>query len=262
MRENKVKRALREGAVTVGSWVTMEGTLGAELMANAGFDWLLIDMEHGPLSMTAAQSSIAAIRTTETVPLVRPAWNESALIQTALDIGAYGLIVPMVNTRAEAEQVVRDTRYPPLGERSRGGVRSRLAFKTDATTYGLRANDEILLLLQIETAEALANAGEMLALDGVDGIFLGPNDMASSLGCWPPVWVDQPPALAEAIARIPAIADEYGKVAGILTPNATVANHCIALGYEFVGVASDVAFLEAAALRELASVSRTGDTAG
>lgn len=255
MRENRVKRAMREGAVMVGSWVSMEGTLGAEIMANAGFDWLVIDMEHGPISMTEAQSSIAAIRTTATVPLIRPAWNESALIQTALDIGAYGIIVPMVNTRAEAEQVVRDTRYPPLGERSRGGVRSRLAFNTDATTYGLRANDEILLLLQIETDEAMANAGAMLALDGVDGIFLGPNDMASSLGCWPPVWVNQPPELAEAIARIATVAREYGKVAGILTPNATAANQCIALGYQFVGLTSDAAFLETAARQELAAVS-------
>src|SRR5919199_5666092 len=153
VRENWVKQKLRKGSVSIGSWVSMDDVLAAEVMANAGFDWLVIDMEHGPVSMQAAQRIIAAIRTTATVPLVRVGWNESGLIQPALDIGAFGLVVPMVNTRAQAQQVIRDTRYPPLGERSRGGMRARLAFGTDAVTYGLRANDETLVLVQLETAE-------------------------------------------------------------------------------------------------------------
>src|SRR5579884_2031404 len=185
MRENTVKRKLRERVASVGSWVSMDGTLPAELMAHAGFDWLVIDMEHGPVSMQSAQASIAAIRTTPTIPFVRVGWNDSALIQQALDIGAFGVIVPMVNTRAEAEQVVRDACYPPLGERSRGGTRAHLAFGTDSTTYGRRANDEILVLAQIETVEALNNAAEIAAVEGIDGLFVGPNDLASSLGCWP-----------------------------------------------------------------------------
>ena len=130
MRENWVKQKLREGSVSVGSWISMDDVLAAEVMANAGFDWLVIDMEHGPVSMEAAQRIIAAIRTTPTVPLVRVGWNESGLIQPALDIGAFGIVVPMVNTPAQAQQVVRDTRYPPLGERSRGGMRSRWAYAT------------------------------------------------------------------------------------------------------------------------------------
>ena len=259
MRENWVKHKLRQGSVSIGSWVSMDGVLPAEVMANAGFDWLVIDMEHGPVSMEAAQSIIAAIRTTPTVPLVRVGWNESALIQTALDIGAYGLVVPMVNTLAEAQQAVRDARYPPLGERSRGGVRPRLAFGTDAVTYGRRANDETLVLVQIETAEALANAAAIVALDGIDGLFVGPNDLASSLGCWPPVWDDQPAELAAAIARVPVVAHEYGKAAGIMVPNAAVANQCIGLGYEFIALTSDAALLEQAARRELAAVTAAGE---
>lgn len=258
MRENTVKRKMREGRPSVGSWASLDGTLAAEVMANAGFDWLVIDMEHGPVSMTAAQSIIAAIRTTETIPLVRVGWNESALIQQALDIGAFGLVVPMINTRAEAAQVVRDACYPPLGERSRGGVRSRLAFKTDATTYGLRANDEILVMVQIETTEAVANAAEIVSLDGVDGLFVGPNDLASSVGQWPLVWDDQAPELAAAIARIPVVAHEHGKCAGIMVPNAAIANRCIAMGYEFISLTNDAAFLEAAARRELAGVETDG----
>ena len=240
MRENWVKQKLRQGSVSIGSWVSMDGVLPAEVMAIAGFDWLVIDMEHGPVSMEAAQRIIAAIRTTPTVPLVRVGWNESGLIQPALDSGAFGVVVPMVNTRAQAEQVVRDTRYPPLGERSRGGM---------------RANDETLVLVQLETAEALANAAAMAALDGIDGLFVGPNDLASSLGCWPPVWDDQPAELAAAIARVPVVAHEYGKAAGIMVPNADVANQCIRLGYEFIALTSDAALLEQAARRELAAVT-------
>ncbi len=256
MRENRVKRLMREGTATVGSWVTLDGPLAAEVMAHAGFDWLLIDMEHGPVSLTAAQGIIAAIRTTATVPLVRVGWNESALIQQALDIGAYGLIVPMVNTPDEARRAVRDARYPPLGERSRGGIRARLAFDTDSVTYGRRANDETLLLVQIETAEGLANAAEIVALEGIDGLFLGPNDLSSSLGVWPPVWDDQPAVLAEAIAAIPRIAHAHDACAGILVPNAAIADRCIGLGYEFIGLTNDAALLEGAARRELAAVSK------
>lgn len=254
MRENTLKRRLLAGEVAVGSWVSMDGLLPAEVMAHAGFEWLVIDMEHGPVTMEAAQGIIMAIRTTETTPLVRVGWNDSALIQQALDIGAYGLVVPMINSRAEAERAIRDARYPPLGERSRGGTRSRLAFHTDATTYGLRANDETLLLVQIETADGLRQAEEIAALDGIDGLFLGPNDMSSALGCWPPVWKDQPAVLADAIARIPTVARAHGKCAGIMVPNAEAANQCIALGYEFISLTSDSALMEQGIKRELAAV--------
>lgn len=258
MRENTVKRTLRAGGISVGSWVSMDSVLGAEVMANAGFDWLVIDMEHGPVSMSDAQRMIAAIRTTETIPLVRVAWNESALIQTVLDIGAFGLVVPMVSTRAQAQQVVRDACYPPLGERSRGGVRARLAFKTDAATYGRRANDEILVMVQIETTEAVDNAAEIASVDGIDGLFVGPNDLASSIGQWPLVWDGQAPALVEAIKRIPIVAHEHGKAAGMMVPNAAIANRCIALGYDFISLTNDAAFLEQLARQELAAVDVAG----
>ncbi len=255
MRENMVKRRLADGAVTVGSWVALDGALAAEIMANAGFDWLVVDMEHGPLSLGAAQGAVTAIRTTGTVPLVRVGWNDSALIQQGLDTGAYGIVVPMVNTAAEAERAVRDARYPPLGERSRGGVRPPLAFGTDPTTYGHNANRETLLLVQIETAEAVAAAEEIAAVEGVDGLFLGPNDLASSLGTWPPVWEDQPAELAAGIARIPVAARAHGKAAGIMVPDATIAHRCIALGYTFISLTTDARFLAAAARQEREKVS-------
>jgi len=245
---------LREGAVTVGSWVTLGGLLPAEIMAVSGFDWLVIDMEHGPVSMDAAQGMMAAIRTTETVPLVRVGWNDTALIHQAMDIGAYGLVVPMVNSVAEARQAVKDARYAPLGDRSRGGARPQLAFDTDAVTYGRRANDETLLIVQIETAEAMAAAEEIAALEGIDGLFVGPNDLSSSLGVWPPVWDEQPTELAAAIARIPVVARARGKSAGIMVPNAEIANRCIAQGYDFISLTNDAAFLARAARAERAAV--------
>src|SRR3974390_1070362 len=124
MRENRVKRACAEGRVSVGAWVNTNDAACAQIMAKSGFEWLVVDMEHGPVPITAVQAAVTVIRTTSAEPFVRASWNSSSAIQTALDCGVSGIVVPMVNTRADAEQVVRDTRFSPLGERSRGGVRA------------------------------------------------------------------------------------------------------------------------------------------
>src|SRR5262245_55028810 len=141
MRENWVKRKLHEGQATVGTWLSIDSTFSAELLAQAGFDWLVVDMEHGPFDLILTGQMLQAIRTTQTIPLARVGWNDLILIQQTLDLGAYGLVVPMVNSAREAQEVVRAARYPPIGERSRGGTRAQLAFNTDAVTYGRRADD-------------------------------------------------------------------------------------------------------------------------
>jgi 4-hydroxy-2-oxoheptanedioate aldolase len=254
MRTNRAKRLLQDGAVAVGTWLMLESDLSARLLGAAGFDWVIIDTEHGPVSPGAAQQLVTALLATKAAPLVRVTWNESSLIQAALDMGAFGVLVPFVNTRAEALRAVGDARYPPLGSRSRGGLRAPLAFETDPVTYGRGANDATLLAVQIETAEALANLGGIASVDGIDVLFVGPGDLAESMGYWPPRMDDMPPAYSEALARVPRVAREHHKHAGILVYDVGVALRCIEWGYTFVGIGSDATMLEGAALSIAASM--------
>lgn len=243
MRENTVKQRMRAGGTALGAWLSIGDPLAAEAMAIQGWDWLLIDMEHGPIPLGVAATMVTAVRGTGVMPFVRPAWNESAQIQRVLDLGAYGIIVPVVNTAADARKVVQDARFPPLGERSRGGIRANIAFGTDAATYSERANEEVLVLVQVETQLAVANAAEIVAVEGVDGVFVGPNDLAFSNGKrWPDVWDNDDDYMAS-IALIPRITAQAGKVAGILARDPAMAIRMAAMGYGFVGVAGDVNYL-------------------
>ena len=237
------------GESVLGAWLMFSDPFVAEAMAHAGWDWLLVDMEHGPVSLDAAAAMVTAIRTTPVVPLVRPAWNESSQIQRALDLGCAGIIVPVVNSADDARRVVRDARFPPLGERSRGGVRPLLAFALDAMTYFERSNADVLVLVQIETETAVANVAEIVAVEGVDGVFLGPNDLAASANKrWPDVWnADQ--AYMDKVAHVAAVAREAGKVAGFLARDAAMAKQVADMGYRFIGVGSDVNYLTGAAKR-------------
>jgi 4-hydroxy-2-oxoheptanedioate aldolase len=254
MRENPLKKRLAAGETVVGMWLSLSEPLAAEALASVGWDWLLVDMEHGPIPLGTAAAMVTAMRAGGAVPFVRPAWNESSQIQRVLDLGAYGIIVPVVNTVEDARAVVRDARFFPLGERSRGGGRANLAFETDANTYGARANDEVLVYVQIETEIGVSNADAIASVEGIDGLFVGPNDLAAASGkAWPDVW-DTDAGYMEMIAGIPRVAERYGKTAGILARDAAMATRLIAMGYRFVGVSSDVQVLMAAARTALANV--------
>jgi len=245
VRENTVKRRLQAGETVVGTWMNLAEPLAAGLLASHGWDWILIDMEHGPIPLADAAAMVTAVRAQNCVPVVRAAWNESAQIQRVLDLGAWGVMVPVINTAEDARRAVRDARFPPLGERSRGGVRANLTWDTDPGTYSRRANEEILLLVQVETEESVSNVAEILAVDGIDGVFVGPNDLAFSGGKpWPDVWQkdDAYMALIDAVANA---AKSSGKFAGILARDAVQATQMIARGYRFVGVGGDAAFLTA-----------------
>jgi 4-hydroxy-2-oxoheptanedioate aldolase len=256
MRENWVKRKLREGQASVGTWLNIDSTYTAELMAQAGFDWLVVDMEHGPLDLLLTGQMMQAIRTTQTIPLARVGWNDLILIQQTLDLGAYGLVVPMVNSAHEAREVVRAARYPPIGERSRGGTRAHLAFGADALTYGRRADDEILLLVQVETGQSVEAIDEILAVPGIDGFFLGPNDLSTSLNVWPAKLHDPEPVFATAIDRVLQAALRAGKVPGIMVPDVAMANRYLAQGFTFVSLASEIRLMEMAIKGYLAGVTR------
>lgn len=259
MVKNTTLRArLLAGDIVCGAWCMMNDMLPAEIMGHAGFDWLVVDMEHGPISLAAAQAIVMAIRTTPATPIVRVPWNDSASIQPVLDSGPYGVLVPMVNTVDDARRVVRDTRFLPLGERSRGGVRSPLAFGTEPGTYFERANDETIVMVQVETVEAVRNADAIAALDGIDCLFVGPNDLASTYGeRYPQAWEEFAGPYADAIRAIPGIARRHKKVAGILANSAAMGRRCVEMGYTVVGFAVDVSLLAQAAGREYAAFKAT-----
>jgi 4-hydroxy-2-oxoheptanedioate aldolase len=159
-------------------------------------------------------------------------------------------MIPMIGTRADAESAVRDTRYFPLGERSRGGIRQVLSFQTDTPGYVDEANAEVLVMAQIETVAGVRNVDDIASVEGIDSLFVGPNDLASTYGVrFPQAWDDKDGEYFRAVAAIPAAARKRGKIPGIQVISPAMANECIALGYTLVGVGADTAFLWAAARR-------------
>ncbi|MDA4123507.1 MAG: aldolase/citrate lyase family protein, partial [Thaumarchaeota archaeon] len=179
---NPVKRKLQAGKASVGTWLESASPDVAEQLAGLGFDWLLFDVEHGVFTFPQVQQMMQAMaKFSDCVPLVRVPINEPVYYKWALDIGAWGVVVPMVSTREEAERAVSSSKYPPLGSRGCGPRR--------VTNYGERhveyvesANDETLLVVMIETAKAMENLDEILSVRGIDAVFIGPDDLSLNLG--------------------------------------------------------------------------------
>jgi len=169
--KNRVKKLLKEGKKTSGAWLQIASPFTAEIMGRAGFDWLLIDMEHGPGNILTLVSQLQAISGTDTCALVRTPWNDFVAIKRILDTGVHGLLIPYVNTREEAEAAVRACRYPPDGIRGVAGSPRAQGFGQNVQDYLKNANDEILLITAVETPEAVANLDQILTVEGVDGIF-------------------------------------------------------------------------------------------
>jgi 4-hydroxy-2-oxoheptanedioate aldolase len=247
-RPNPFKHALAAGQRQIGLWLSIASPYANEAVGDAGFDWLLIDMEHTPTSIETALGQLQALAPYPGAAIVRPASNDAVRIKHLLDIGALTLLVPYVQSVEEARAAVAAIRYPPAGIRGVAGT-TRAARFGRVKDYGRRAEEEICLLLQVETEEALTQLEAIAGTDGVDGVFIGPGDLAASMG-----FVGQPghpqvkAAILDAIARLVAI----GKPAGILTPDAAFARTCLDAGALFVAVGSDVGLLVkgADALRE------------
>jgi 4-hydroxy-2-oxoheptanedioate aldolase len=236
---NRFKRRLQAGESQIGLWVTLPGGSVAEALAGAGFDWLLLDTEHSPADPITVLDQLQAIAPYPVSALVRPAWNDPVLIKRFLDVGAQTLLVPYVQTPEEAEAAVAATRYPPHGVRGVSTL-TRATRWGRVTDYMARAAAELCLLVQVETAEALAQIEAIAAVEGVDGIFIGPSDLAASLGHpGQPAHPDVTAAVEDAVRRIVAT----GTPAGILTPDPAFARRCLALGTTFTGVGIDAALL-------------------
>ncbi|MFB9947504.1 aldolase/citrate lyase family protein [Rhizobium puerariae] len=239
MPKNAFKRALQEGRQQIGLWCSLPGGYVAEAVAGSGYDWLLFDTEHSPGDPLTVLGQLQAVAPYPTSAVVRPASNDAVLIKRFLDIGAQTLLIPYVQSAEEARQAVAATRYPPVGIRGVSGLTRATRFGR-VKGYAARASEEICLLVQVETGEAIERIEEIAAVEGVDGIFVGPGDLAASLGHAGELnHPDVVEAVENAILRI----RRCGKPAGILTADPDFAGRCIALGSTFTAVAIDVGIL-------------------
>jgi len=182
VRENTLRKIWARGEAVVNGWLAIPSAFSAEVMAHQGFDSLVVDMQHGVVDYQVAVTMLQAISTTDVVPMARVPWNDPARLMKILDAGVYGVICPMINTREEAEALVRHCKYPPRGHRSWGPVRASIYAGAD---YGDHANDDIVVMPMIETAEAMKNLDEILSVPGVYGVYVGPSDLSLALGLKP-----------------------------------------------------------------------------
>lgn len=239
MRSNLLREMKSAGRPIVNAWLSIGSSYSAEIVAHQGFDAVTVDRQHGMMGFETAVAMLQAISSTRAVPLARPSSNDGAEIMRLLDAGAYGIVCPMISTRADALKLVNCCRYPPAGARSFGPARGLLYGGQD---YLAHANDEIIVLAMIETAEGLENAAEIMATPGIDGVYIGPNDLALALGR-PPVVESDDPLVIEAIARIRLAAAARGLIAGIFCSSARAAAVRVREGFDMVTPGNDAGAL-------------------
>jgi len=242
MKTNHVRAKLKQAEPSVGTWLTLPDPTAALLMAQVGFDWLTVELEHTPVTFETAAQSFAIIAASGTVPLARVPWNHGENIKRVLDTGAWGIVVPMVNSRAEAEAAIAAARYAPLGTRSIGGQLHAVNFQTDPATYYARANEEILVVLMAEHIKAIEAADEILSLPGIDVVFIGPNDLHHSMGK-PPAFDSEHKEYVDAVQHILKTARKYGVAPGIHVVDAAAAQRRIEEGFQFIAVASEAGLM-------------------
>jgi 4-hydroxy-2-oxoheptanedioate aldolase len=239
IRKNTLQAKLKAGEPVIGSWISVANPTIAEVMAQAGFDWLSIDMEHGIVGIESVVSLVQAINTTATAPIVRVPWNDPVIIKQVLETGPMALIIPQVSSAQEATAAVSAARYPPQGIRGIGCQRAA-GFGAYFHEYLKRANEELVLIMQIEHKRALENLTEIVGVDGLDVAFVGANDLSASMGL-----LGQPkhPQVLKAIDQVLAAASKAGVAAGIIASDPEDADRRISEGFQFVGIGHDVGLL-------------------
>ena len=237
--QNRFKRAIAAGQQQIGLWVSLANAYGAEVVAGSGFDWLVLDTEHSPNEVVDVLGQLQAVAAYPVTPVVRPAWNDNVLVKRHLDIGAQTLLIPYVSTVRDAEKAVAAMRYPTHGVRGVAGV-TRAARFGRVKDYAKRAQEELCLLVQVETREGLDNLEAIARTDGIDGVFIGPADLAAALGhLGDQQHAEVQSAIRDAIARIKAC----GKPAGILATDEASTRKYIEWGTTFTAVGLDVMVL-------------------
>ncbi len=252
MRTNHVKQKLNQGELALGAWLLLPSIATARVMAQLGFDWLVVDMEHSAQSASLMADMVATIADAGTcAPLVRVPNNSVEWYKWALDAGAWGVVVPMVNSREEAQRAADYSKYPPRGNRSIGGIFAPYGFGTTSwSDYAKVANDEIMVIVQIESAQGLQNVDEILSVPGIDVAFIGPNDLHAQLGLVPSSDGAEPEFL-EALERVKVAARKYDIAVGIFSDNGLAATTRIRQGFQMISVTTDVSSMIASAARNL-----------
>jgi 4-hydroxy-2-oxoheptanedioate aldolase len=244
VRANHAKRRLLAGEPSIGTWLSVPSPEVAEYVADLGFDWLTVDCEHNGIDVAAMSRMFGVIAAAGVAPLVRIPWNTGENIKRALDAGAWGIVVPMINSRAEAEAAVAAAKYPPRGVRSLGGGMRAIRWASSADEYSQHADEEILVVLQIEHIDGVQVADDILSGPGVDASFIGPNDLAASMGISLGIPLESDhPGLVAAITEIREACVRNGVAPGIHTSGPTGINQRIAEGFQFLAMASELKFL-------------------
>jgi 4-hydroxy-2-oxoheptanedioate aldolase len=238
-QRNAFKHAIAAGKLQIGLWSSLCSNIVADVIGDSGFDWILLDTEHSPNEIPDLVGQLQAVRGGTATPIVRPAWNDAVLAKRALDIGAQTLLFPYVQNVEEAKRAVAATRYPPQGVRG-VSVAARASRYGRTPGYLGKANSETCVLVQVETREAMKELEAIAQVDGVDGVFIGPSDLAASLGH---LGNSAHPEVQEAIHDAVKRLKKVGKPAGILTGNEEEIRRYIEWGYLFVAVGSDVGLL-------------------
>ena len=242
---NHFKAALKDGKVQIGCWMSLGEMITTELMGTTGFDWLLFDGEHNPYDIKNIRNCLAAMQGTKSSVGVRVPVGETWIIKQVLDAGAQTVLVPMVETVEHAQQLVRDVRYPPTGQRGVGYTTTRAAKFGQIPDYGPTADDQICLLVQVENLKGLAALDDILAVEGIDGVFIGPADLAADMGYLGQLMHPEVQAtVSDAIKRIAA----SDKAPGVLSVVDEMTELMLDSGAQFVAVGLDAMLLRTAAL--------------
>lgn len=259
MRKNHVREKLKRGEASIGTWLSLSDPVAARLMARVGFDWLTVDLEHTPTNFETAALSFALTAAEGPAPLARVPWNTGENIKRVLDNGAWGIIVPMVNSAAEARAAVEAARYSPLGNRSVGGQLHAASFSTSPATYYEKANGEILVVLMAEHVAGIAALEEIAAVPGIDALFIGPNDLLASMNL-KPGFDNADARFNDALRKVVTVARKNGIAPGIHVSDAAMAQRRIEEGFQFIAVASEVGMMLAKAA-EIAKALGLGEGA-
>jgi len=252
MRKNQLLQTWRDGGTVLNCFLSMTDSYGAELMAHQGFDALTVDLQHGFQDFAIATTQFQAISTTEVTPLARIRKLDEVDVVRVLDLGAMGVICPLVNTVADAERLVRAAKYPPYGDRSFGPHRQMLYSGAD---YPATANENVALIAMIETREGLENVEDIAKVDGIDALYIGPADLSLNLG-FPPGFEPDQPEMKAAFGTVLRACKAAGVVAGIHCGSPKFANRMIEGGFQLVTVLNDAKLMAQAAARVVADVKK------
>lgn len=247
--KNDLKTRLKSGAQAYGIWITIESPIVTEYISTLGFDYFVFDTEHSPLDIYQTQTLMQAMRDKGTIPIVRVWWNDLVAVKRALDIGAYGIVIPWINNREQAEMAVKACKYPPKGLRGCGPRRPTF----DDPDYMKTVNDEILVIAQIETKEAVNNIESIVAVEGIDVTYIGPSDLSASYGHLGDM---TQPDVQSAIDRVHEASRRAGVSSGIHLGAGKTLQDRVREGYNFLTVSSDFELLQTGALQILKQIGK------